>query len=140
MADPGFPRGGGTNSPGGRQHTILPKIPKNWMNLKEFGPQGGRGASLAPSLNLPLEKRVRKKMLRGRTNSMCDVCWPLYRVSSGRVRGGGAEKHEIYAAAFRGHLFYMTYFHRAREGGHGPLAPRIRYCPPPTHLGLSRFT
>ena len=40
--------------------------------------------------------------------------------SSGRVRGG--EKHEIYAAAFGGHLF-MTYFHRAR-GGHGPLGPR----------------
>ena len=45
VADPGFPRGGGTNSPGGRQHTILPKIPKNCMKLKEFGPPGGGRAS-----------------------------------------------------------------------------------------------
>ena len=43
MADPGFPRGGGANSPGGggRQHTILPNFPKNCMKLKEFGPPGG---------------------------------------------------------------------------------------------------
>ena len=44
VADPGFPRGGGANSPGGRQNTILPKIPKNCMKLKEFGLPGG-GAS-----------------------------------------------------------------------------------------------
>ena len=42
MADPGFHRGGGANSPGGRQHTILPKFPKNCMKLKEFGPGGAR--------------------------------------------------------------------------------------------------
>ena len=41
VADPGFPRGGGANSPGGRQNTILPKFPKNCMKLKEFGPPGG---------------------------------------------------------------------------------------------------
>ena len=44
VADLGFPRGGGANSPGGgggRQHTILPKFPKNCMKLKEFGPPGG---------------------------------------------------------------------------------------------------
>ena len=41
VADPGFPRGGGANSPGGRQHMILPKFPKNCMKLKEFGPPGG---------------------------------------------------------------------------------------------------
>ena len=45
MADPGFPRGGGANSPGGHQHTILPKFPKNCMKLKELGPPGG-GAPL----------------------------------------------------------------------------------------------
>ena len=28
---------------GGRQHTILPKFPKNCMKLKEFGPPGGGG-------------------------------------------------------------------------------------------------
>ena len=44
VADPGFPRGGGANSPrgGGRQRTILPNFPKNCMKLKEFGPPGGR--------------------------------------------------------------------------------------------------
>ena len=41
MADLGFPRGGGANSPGGRQHTILLNFPKNCMKLKEFGPGGG---------------------------------------------------------------------------------------------------
>ena len=41
VADPGFPRGGGANSPGGHQHTILQKFPKNCMKLKEFGPSGG---------------------------------------------------------------------------------------------------
>ena len=42
VADPGFPRGGDANSPGGCQHTILPNFPKNCMKLKEFGPPGGR--------------------------------------------------------------------------------------------------
>ena len=40
VADPGFSRGGGANSPGGHQHTILPNFPKNCMKLKEFGPRG----------------------------------------------------------------------------------------------------
>ena len=47
VADPGFPRGGGANSPGGPQHTILLNFPENCMKLKEFEPGGG--ASLAPS-------------------------------------------------------------------------------------------
>ena len=47
--------------------------------------------------------------------------------SSGRVRGG-AEKHEIYVAAFVSHLFYDL-FSQGRGGGHGPLGPPwIRYC------------
>ena len=36
VADPGFPRGEGANSRGGRQHTILPNFSKtacNWKNL-----------------------------------------------------------------------------------------------------------
>ena len=41
VADPGFPRGGGANSSGGRQHMILPNFPKNCMKLKEFEPRGG---------------------------------------------------------------------------------------------------
>ena len=40
VADLGFPQGGGTNSPGGHQHMILPKFPKNCMKFKEFRPQG----------------------------------------------------------------------------------------------------
>ena len=44
MADPGLPRGGGANSPGGRQHTILPNFPKNCMKLTEFRPPGRGGA------------------------------------------------------------------------------------------------
>ena len=40
VEDPGFPRGGGANSPGGRQHTILPNLSKTCMKMKEFGPQG----------------------------------------------------------------------------------------------------
>ena len=40
--------------------------------------------------------------------------------SSGRVREGG-EKHEIYAVAFGGHLFYDL-FSQGQES-HGPLAP-----------------
>ena len=48
MADPGFPRGGGANFPGGRQHTILPNFPKNCMKLKEFGPPGGPRIPRAP--------------------------------------------------------------------------------------------
>ena len=55
MADPGFPRGGGANTPaGGGQHTILPNFPKNCMKLKEnLDPPGG-GTSLAPPLDPPL--------------------------------------------------------------------------------------
>ena len=56
VADPGFPRGGGANSPegGGRQHEIFPKFPKK---LKEFEPPGGR-ASLTPPLDPPLHPAV----------------------------------------------------------------------------------
>ena len=42
--------------------------------------------------------------------------------SSGRVRGG-AEKHEIYAAAFGGHLFYDLF--SQGWGGYGPLGPPL---------------
>ena len=46
VADPGFPRGGGANSPGGgRQHMILPNFPKNCMKLKEFEPPGWGGGA-----------------------------------------------------------------------------------------------
>ena len=40
--------------------------------------------------------------------------------SSDWVRGG-AEKHEIYAATFGGHLFYDLFLQG--RGGHGPLGP-----------------
>ena len=38
VEDPGFPRGGGSQSSGGGQHTILPNFPKNCMKMKKFGP------------------------------------------------------------------------------------------------------
>ena len=44
--------------------------------------------------------------------------------SSGRVRG--AEKHENYATAFCGHLFYDLF--SQGQGAIAPSAPRIRYC------------
>ena len=59
---------------------------------------------------------------RGGGNGLATVA-PLLVLSSGssgRVRGG-AEKHEIYAAAFGGHLFYDLF--SQGQGGHGPLAP-----------------
>ena len=51
VADPGFPRGGGANCPGGCQHTILPNFPKNCMKLKEFGPLGGGTCPSHPPLD-----------------------------------------------------------------------------------------
>ena len=53
VADPGFPRGGGANFLGGRQHMILPNFPKNCMKLKEFGPPGGTSVPCDP-LDPPL--------------------------------------------------------------------------------------
>ena len=42
MADPGFPRGGGANPPGSRQHMILPKFPKNLHEIEIiWTPKGG---------------------------------------------------------------------------------------------------
>ena len=48
--------------------------------------------------------------------------------SSSRV-GGGAKKHEIYVAAFGGHLFYDLFVQG--WGGHGPLG-----TPPGSTTGL----
>ena len=44
--------------------------------------------------------------------------------SSGWVRG--AEKHEIYVAAFGGHLFYDLF--SQGQGAMAPSPPWIRYC------------
>ena len=41
VADPEFPRGGGANPQGGGAYLLFaPKIPKNCMKMKEFGPGG----------------------------------------------------------------------------------------------------
>ena len=49
VADPGFPRGRREILPGGGASTHnLPNSPKDYMNLKEFGPRWGM--SLAPPL------------------------------------------------------------------------------------------
>ena len=51
VADPGFPRGGGANSPGGganiRFRQISPKTAWNWKN---FDPRGGGGVSVDAAL------------------------------------------------------------------------------------------
>ena len=53
--------------------------------------------------------------------------------SSGRVRGD--EKHETYAAAFGGHLFYDLF----SQGRGGPWPPPwIRYCKFDTMIDLER--
>ena len=42
VADPGFPRGGGTNPQGGGANLLFSqKFPKNCMKMKEFGPTQG---------------------------------------------------------------------------------------------------
>ena len=40
VADPGFPRGGGANSPGGANIRFYQILPKNCMKLEKFGPPG----------------------------------------------------------------------------------------------------
>ena len=61
--------------------------------------------------------------------------------SSSRVRGGG-EKHEIYVAAFGGHLFYDLFLWD-RGSGHGPLAPppwSATEWPTSRHVPIQTFT
>ena len=43
-----FPEEGAPTPQGGRQHTILPKFPKNHMKSKEFGLPGGGARPLRP--------------------------------------------------------------------------------------------
>ena len=92
-----------------------------------------RNCVLLPShlLDVQLSQTTRDKLgwCSFKVNWISDVIIIMYCSSSGsscRVRE--AKKHEIYAAAFGGHLF-MTYFDRAR----GAMAPspsphRVRYC------------
>ena len=44
--------------------------------------------------------------------------------SSGRVRGGGPRNMKSMRPPSVA-IFFMTFFHRARGGGHGPLAPPL---------------
>ena len=46
-------------------------------------------------------------------------------------KGEGGEKHEIYAAAIGGHLFYDLFSQSKGEGG---MAPYIRYWNDPVFL------
>ena len=54
VADPGFPRGGGANFPGGRQHTILPKFPKKLHEIERIWTPRGGARPLRPPLDPPL--------------------------------------------------------------------------------------
>ena len=57
--------------------------------------------------------------------------------SSGRVRGGGRETWNLYAAAFGSHPFYDLF--SQDRGGHGPLGPPwIRYWPGEKHKGCTK--
>ena len=78
-------------------HTPLPCMPPPWI---------------PPTMHAPLATH---------TPCMPPLCMPSLcsSGSSGRVRGG-AEKHEIYAAAFGGHLFYDLFL----QGQGGPWPPR----------------
>ena len=51
---------GGRQLPSGRQHTILPNLPENFMKWKGFGRPGG--APLAPPLNPPLDMEKKQKV------------------------------------------------------------------------------
>ena len=46
MADPGFPRGGGTNPKGGVPTYYLAIFPENCMKMKKFWAGGGRASPL----------------------------------------------------------------------------------------------
>ena len=48
VADPGFPRGGGANSPGVAPTYEFAKFSQNCMKLKEFGPPGGARVPRVP--------------------------------------------------------------------------------------------
>ena len=48
VADPGFPRGGGANSPGGRQHTNLSNFPKKLHEIERISTPRGARVPCAP--------------------------------------------------------------------------------------------
>ena len=48
-------------------------------------------------------------------------------VADPAVAGGGGKKHEIYVAAFGGHLFYDLFFQGRGAGSRALALPRIRY-------------
>ena len=52
VADPGFPRGVGANSPGGGNIWFCHIFPKKLHKLKEFGPGGARPSR--PPLDPPM--------------------------------------------------------------------------------------
>ena len=80
MADPAFPRDEGTKPPGEggrRQHTILPKFPKNCMKLKEFGPGGVPHAPLDPPLICDSQWRIKDSPEEDTNSWICgqNILW-----------------------------------------------------------------
>ena len=53
-----FPEVGHQSWGEGRQHTILPKFPKNCMELKEFGPRGARPSRPIRSATAPSTRKA----------------------------------------------------------------------------------
>ena len=84
-ADPGFPVGGGANSPVGHQHMIWPNFMKNCVKLRKFWAVGeGARQGRAPKS----------------TTVTCNMI-----VADPAARLGGDEKHELYGAALGSHIF-----------------------------------
>ena len=71
VADPGFPRGGGANSPGGHQHTNLPHFPQKLHEIERIWTPRGAARPSLPSLDLPLVSyRYNSRYLRDILNSL----------------------------------------------------------------------
>ena len=66
MADPGFPRGGGTNPLGGGPTYDFAKFSQKLHKIERISTPEGRHASLAPPLDLPLYWEYK--------NIACKIC------------------------------------------------------------------
>ena len=87
VADPGFPRGGGANPEGGGANLIFgQKFPENCMKMKEFGPRGGKRASLAPPppldpptylMIMPYHGQMKENQIIVYCKCFCDLCFTL---------------------------------------------------------------
>ena len=86
----------------------------------------GRGMQEVAEPGFPIRQRQYRK--GGFANLLLLTAGEGNVSASDPAAGGGGKKHEIYVAAFGGHLFYDL-FVQGWGGGPGPLGtPWIRYC------------